>query len=80
MLYAEVSNLMSNYYGAQIDFFNKTSLILNWMKYNECNQLIMKRVQKYREMLWYKCKGIDHQALIMNMPEILRKRTQLKLV
>ena len=80
LLYAEVSNLMSNHYGAYIDFFNKTNVIVDWLRYNEGNKKVTNRIQKYREMIWDECKGIDDQILIMDMPETLRKKTQLAML
>ena len=78
--YAEVANLMSDYYGGYVKYFNETKLIVNWLKFNNCDDRIIKRINNYRQMVWKKCKGIDNQALINDMPEPIRKRIQVDIL
>ena len=79
-LYAEVSNLISSFYSAYIEHVSKTSLIVDWLKYNNCDYKIIERVVKYRNILWHKCKGIDDQGLLTSMPETLRKEVKMHLL
>ena len=79
-LYGEISSFMSSYYKVYIDHVNKTALMVEWLKYNNCGHELVNRTKKYREILWQKCKGIDDQLLIMDMPESLRKKVQLAIL
>jgi len=79
-LYAEVSNLISSYYSAFIEHISKTQLIIDWLKYNKCNNKIIERVERYRNLIWQKGKGIDDQLLINDMPETIRKKVQMQIL
>jgi len=79
-LYAEVSNLISGYYSAFIEHVSKTQLIVDWLKYNKCNNKIIERVEKYRDLIWQKGKGIDDQFLINDMPETIKKKVQMQIL
>ncbi len=79
-LFGEVANLISGFYSAYIEHLNRTRLIVDWLKYNSCDQRLIDRVVKYRNILWHKCKGIDDQGLVTELPESLRKEVRMQIL
>jgi len=75
-MFSEVSNLMSSFYSANIEHIAKTREIVRLLKTRNCSDFIISRVERYRDFLWRKFKGIDDQSLISQMPETIRHQTQ----
>jgi CRP-like cAMP-binding protein len=74
--YSEVSNYISSFYTMHIEHLSTTQQMLQWMRIGSCSQKLLDRVVRYRDYLWQKFKGIDNQALIASMPEMIQRQTQ----